>query len=53
MQTSDPMCDADSGLSLKELGADIVSVVCQRMPTPGISQEHQALASCFEGGMMQ
>jgi hypothetical protein len=47
MQTSDPTCDADSGLSLKERGVDIVSIVCQRMPMPGVLQERRALASCF------
>jgi len=33
MQTGHPMCDADSCLSAKELGADIVSVVYQCTPT--------------------
>lgn len=48
MQISHPTYDADSFLSLKELGADIVSVVYQRTPTPGAPQGHLALASCFE-----
>ena len=33
MQMSHSTCDADSCLSLKELGANIVSIVCQRTPT--------------------
>lgn len=33
MQTTHPTCDAGSCLSIKELGADIVYIVCQRTPT--------------------
>lgn len=33
MQTSHPTCDADSCLSLKELGVDLVSIIHQRTPT--------------------
>jgi hypothetical protein len=33
MQTSHPTCDAGSCLNIKELGADIVSIVYQRTPT--------------------
>jgi hypothetical protein len=33
MQTSHPTCDTGSCLNIKELGADIVSIVYQRTPT--------------------
>jgi hypothetical protein len=33
MQTSHPTCDADSCLSVKEPGVDIVSIIHQRTPT--------------------
>jgi hypothetical protein len=33
MQTSHLTCDADSCLSVKELGVDIVSIIHQRTPT--------------------